>query len=328
MRFSDRLAVFVTPLFLRLVLAVTFLWAGASKVFTFMDVGPEQAAVLAHYGIIPAPEAGEPGPASPDAATPVPGTSRRETVPGSSIVLTSQPSPSGEPEAAATPAEGAGADAAPVGAGLAREDAADDAAPGPIVLAYSPEQFPSGARVRSLHGIALLIHGWAEPTSKRIRVAGDLEPTTVEPTFPLVPRAVVLDGSGKATPWPKYLAWAAGVGELAAGVLALFGFLTRVAGLTAAGTMAVAMLLTTVGPSIVYGRAVLGFLPASTPSWFADPVVIGAWNDVAGYHGFLWQLALLGIGLGLFFGGAGALSIDRVLVGSPSRRSSDDGEEL
>lgn len=62
MGFRDRCAVSVAPIFLRIALGVTFLWAGAAKVFEEAPVRGEDAAVLANLGVISAP---------PKAPTPV-----------------------------------------------------------------------------------------------------------------------------------------------------------------------------------------------------------------------------------------------------------------
>ncbi|MFG0252246.1 MAG: hypothetical protein ACF8NJ_05160, partial [Phycisphaerales bacterium JB038] len=50
MSFRDRLALTFPPLLIRLVLALTFVWAGLGKV-TKTDFSPEQAAALANMGI-------------------------------------------------------------------------------------------------------------------------------------------------------------------------------------------------------------------------------------------------------------------------------------
>lgn len=51
MRFRDKAALSVAPLLLRLVLGVTFLWAGLGKVSARMEVQGEQAAILANAGV-------------------------------------------------------------------------------------------------------------------------------------------------------------------------------------------------------------------------------------------------------------------------------------
>ena len=107
-----------------------------------------------------------------------------------------------------------------------------------------------------------------------------------------------------------------GVGtELGAGRLVLFGCCTRLAALSLTGTIAGAMWLTQIGPVIQDGTAMYGFLPPHKP-WY-DP---GLWAPP------LWQLALLGTGLALFFTGAGAVSVDRLLfkpkpAGAPAKKS-------
>ena len=52
MLFRDRMALGVSPLFIRVALAATFLWAGAGKLFfKDMEVQGEQAAILANMGV-------------------------------------------------------------------------------------------------------------------------------------------------------------------------------------------------------------------------------------------------------------------------------------
>lgn len=70
MRFRDRLALAVPPTLLRLLLAVVFIWAGLGKIVAEETVGPEQAAVLANMGAIPAPRPSLPPPPAPPQPNP------------------------------------------------------------------------------------------------------------------------------------------------------------------------------------------------------------------------------------------------------------------
>lgn len=52
----ERFALNISPVFLRVALAVVFIWAGAIKFLGSGPVGPEDAAVLAEMGVLSAPE--------------------------------------------------------------------------------------------------------------------------------------------------------------------------------------------------------------------------------------------------------------------------------
>ena len=49
---SNSSAILVAPIFLRLALGVVFLWAGLGKFFDVIEVGPEDAAILANMGVL------------------------------------------------------------------------------------------------------------------------------------------------------------------------------------------------------------------------------------------------------------------------------------
>lgn len=80
MRTADSLAISVPPLLLRLVLAITFTWAGLGKIAGTMEVSPADAAILAQMKVTPAATpaptptdplaAATPGDAAEPAATP------------------------------------------------------------------------------------------------------------------------------------------------------------------------------------------------------------------------------------------------------------------
>ena len=143
-------------------------------------------------------------------------------------------------------------------------------------------------------GIALQIDKAARPDA-------GADGTTPRPFWP--------QWAGEGT-WPVVLAWAAAATELLAAVLLVFGFLTRLAGLALAGTMVVAAWLTQIGPALQSGDTVLGFLP-SYPAFGME------WTTP------LFQLTLFCAGLGLFFAGGGALSLDRL----GRRQDEDDAED-
>jgi len=60
MSLRESLAVGWAPIFLRLALGVTFMWAGLAKVVYRADFAGQDAATLANYGVIAAPSAAAP----------------------------------------------------------------------------------------------------------------------------------------------------------------------------------------------------------------------------------------------------------------------------
>lgn len=227
---SEPLAVTVAPLFIRLALAVTFIWAGSIKVFYSMAVPPAQAAALAQMGLsLPtaragtAPAAATPGPAAPAPAAP-------------STPLPVPRNQSGSKNGASAPAtepRGATFAAAQTSAGVPGGVAATAAEPvGPV-------------EVRRVYAIALMVQSAANPPVKDGHAA-----------MPMWP-AKAATGS-----WPLVFAWAAAATELVGGVMVLVGLFTRLWCLGLAFTMLVALWLTQIGPVVQAGSGVLGFLPA------------------------------------------------------------------
>ncbi len=132
------LAVSYAPVFLRLVLAITFLWAGLGKLFATFEVKGEPAAILANMGII------QPGVAPPLAPPTAP----------------AQPIPA--PSAGHTPAS------MTVGT-LVLAQTTPVTTPSP---AYTAADFAEPQKVRRLWGIALRIHAAAHPAPKADGSAG------------------------------------------------------------------------------------------------------------------------------------------------------------
>lgn len=131
------LAVSYAPVFLRLVLAITFLWAGLGKVFATFPVKGESAAILANMGVI-TPQHAAPVAPPTDPAQPIP-------TPGASA----EPVHSNAP--GATAGEFMLAQSAPVTSGPAQ---------------YSADDFPEPQQVRRVWGIALRLHFAANPPAK------------------------------------------------------------------------------------------------------------------------------------------------------------------
>ena len=282
MSIRQSMAIGITPLLLRLVLGLTFVWAGLGKVATTREFSPELAAVLANAGISPVGKAAAP--------------------PEAPVEL---PAPASESDAAeseeGTDEGDAGDDTPQIEEGLS------SATPGVSLVrfqeepsrTYVPDDFPEGVEMRSVYGIALAVISGADPPFN--------EDTGVR-------RMATVPEMFGSSPWPTVLAWAAAITELIAGVAILFGLLSRISALNLAGVMLVAMWLTQIGPAIQMDTAILGFLPgppAPVESVFEWAVTPGNWNN------FLWQLSLFAAAMGVFFGGPGWLSMDRLLFGKP-----------
>lgn len=160
------------------------------------------------------------------------------------------------------------------------------------IPAPDASRYPEGAELRRVYGLALGLDAAAHPGFNE-------DGEQLEPIWP--PDAA----KGQ---WAVYVALAAGITELVAGVLVLAGFFTRFAAIALACVMAAAMWLTQFGPAIQQGKTVLGFLP-----------------DHPLYDGELWtpllfQFSLFGAALALLFLGAGAMSIDAIIFGAPGER--------
>lgn len=179
--------------------------------------------------------------------------------------------------------EGAELEDAPSGEGAEVESAGDAATIGdeaPI----EPAGFAGEIRARRLYSVAVQLHTSAHPESG----------ARLWPAELASPR------------WCRVLAWSAALTEFLGGALVLVGFLTRLWGLALAGVMAVAMLLSTIGPAFIGSDSFLWFLPAHR---FGEPG--GAW--VAAWTPWLFQFVLLMSALGVFFSGAGRVSLDGLI---------------
>lgn len=167
---------------------------------------------------------------------------------------------------------------------------------------YTPADFPEPIEVSRRHtSISLLIYQRASAGEG----GGQLWP------------------SGLASPGVvRTLAWVEPLTELVGGFLVLMGFLTRLWALGLAMAMAGALLLTTVGPAAVGDGAFLGFLPQ--PRMSESEAWVAAWTPM------LFQFTLLMMALALASSGAGALSFDRLVIGSrggAGKAFSEDDED-
>lgn len=270
-----RTALSVPPLFLRLVLALIFIWAGYAKIFGTFAVDDTNRAALTAAGVLAQPTLVPPDPEPEPEPEPlvVP-----DVEPDDEPEVLPEEDPQDEPETTSPVEPAPTGDPDPLASG-------DSAR---IMLVAQTQTTPD--RVKNLNGIAMMLHTGAHPQP----VVNDDGTTTT-------PMALVPDTLG-SPPWAVRLAWAAALTELIAGGLLLIGLFTRLAGLSVAGVMAVAMWLTAIGPAIQGGNAFLGFLP--------QPDI-----NMSEYKEFLFQLALFAMGLALLFSGGGMLSLDRWIFG-------------
>jgi uncharacterized membrane protein YphA (DoxX/SURF4 family) len=292
----DKCAVSIAPLFLRLVLGVTFVWAGLGKLAATMPVSGDDLVLLESLGVVDPAAGTTPTPVTP--AVPVLPPTDTPTTPAPAGPNT--PPPAASQPAATQPAPGSERPA-PMGPFTPPSSGpAASALPPTLVAAASAAIGAQGTdpvpplvrtvEVKRLHGITLLTARAANPPP------GD---------DPSQPRMRLLPQQLGAKPWPVVLAWAACITELAAGLMVIFGLLTRPAAFALAYTMGVAMWLTVIGPAMQSGNTVAGFLPAH------DAFDVNAWRTP------LWQFALLGASLALLFSGSGTLAFDRAIFGRP-----------
>lgn len=281
-----RMAAGVSPMFLRAALAVTFIWAGMGKLRGTTEVDGETAAVLANMGVITPASAATPGtnPAAP--AKPLPPPSDDRKAPGDA-------KPKEEPKA---PANDGHVEAGTSGARIVTvAQQGGGAASG--ATTYTAADFPSKVPVKNVYMVAVMIHNAAHPTA-----------TPENPNPKAYWPAALANGR-----WPVIQAWLVMAAELGGGVLAAIGLCTRLAGFSLAVVMAGAMWLAQIGPAVMSGHTVLGFLPdlpRYDPSWMY----------------LLFPFILFMSAVALMFSGAGYMAMDHLLFGGGSQHEDHDGE--
>ncbi len=227
MSMRNRIAVSLPPVFLRLALGVTFVWAGMGKLAGTMQVPPEDAAILGNMGVITPVRAGSSVDRTPPSpTTPLPpsgggGGARADG--GAAITPVSQPAPGSTTPPTVLPGGTPG-----VGGG-----------------SFTAADFPEGKKVESSHVLAVMIWKAGHPVAKE----GGTAPA------PIWPAALA---GGK---WPVYVADAVMITELTGGAMLLLGLLARLWALSIACVMAGAIWLTAIGPALQSGDTVLGILP-------------------------------------------------------------------
>lgn len=230
MTFRQSLACNMTPLLLRVVLAVTFLWAGLGKLVEHdVTVTQDNAQVLVNLGSITAAEAREKGFTVTDAPAESPNTDEPAA---------------DNPDQPDAPAEGKDDFFRP--SGMAPDATNDFAGAGAITLVAQSDADAGPWKLRRVEGLAMFIYAATMPVEewngKR-----------------LLPAELGKKGL------PRYMAWAVMLTELAAGGFILIGFLTRIWGLALAVVMGTALYMTAIGPAILSGNNHLGFLPNFEP---------------------------------------------------------------
>ncbi len=283
MRWRDHIALTLPSFLLRLVLALTFLWAGTSKIIGTTTAQGDDAARLANLGvsfITPAPEP-DPEPVLDQA----PPTEPLNELPDSVDDLpTDQPELDSEPnnDSITNPQPKTSTQPEPVNRSIAQTTS-------PAV----GSDYPDAVTFKRVYGLALMLDRAANPPL-------GAESTPVTPTMPS------WFGSGRT---PVYAAWAAAITELVCGVFLLLGLFTRLSALSLAIVMLVAIWITNIGPAVLQSSdAYLGFIPHKEDPW-----------SPASYTVLLWQLALVIMSVSVALLGAGPLSIDRLLF-RPSKR--------
>ncbi len=309
MTFGQKLAYHIAPIFLRLVLGLTFLWAGLGKIIEEMEVTEANAPALVRMHAVNQSEVQHllpPGFTLDEQPEEPPRDQPEEETTGSDTHDEEPASPpppdDADPAGEDTPDTPEEPDAGEAGDSPPDDDggSASTTRYRTILVQDTPTAAP--VRVKRLFGIALML---VDAASEKTTESGQSLPR-------LLPEQV---GRGET---PKYLAWAVAITEVFAGGFILIGFLTRLSALAVVVIMGVAIWLTQIGPAAMgyLDHVVLGFLPGPGP----DQTIF----DPAVYETLWWQFALLGAGLSLFFAGAGTLSLDRLLFGSVPDDLDDD----
>tara|TARA_R110002096_G_scaffold173781_2_gene347941 strand:- start:85704 stop:86738 length:1035 start_codon:yes stop_codon:yes gene_type:complete len=303
MRCRDHIALTLPSFLLRLTLAVTFLWAGTSKLVGTSTTDGDNAARLANLGVtfiqehpvVPTPKTNdEPIKPLPNSEPEIDSDTDNLDTPVEPVIQKDQP---------ANPATGQSPDQSidpsaqlPIDPNLEQQTRSNLVSIRNIVQTTAPavgSDFPQPVTYRNLYNISLLLDRAGSP--------GLTEDS--QPISPIVPSWM---GQGKV---PVIAAWATAITELTCGAFLLIGFLTRFSALSLCVVMLVAMWITQIGPAAMQtSDAILGFIPNTQ-----DP-----WNP-GSYSVLLWQLAIVTMTLSVALLGAGPLSLDRMLF-RPGRR--------
>lgn len=220
----------IAPLFLRLCLGITFVWAGLGKVMNEMPVQGDAAAVLANMGVL---------------APPGKATSMRDR--GSFPALMALADPYDQAKDPATDEPPAKEPAAPSAGAPSSGPQATPATAAGNQPHYTAADFPEPVKVKTLYMVAV---GVSNATVVPVDTNG--APAKMR----LLPAAL------GQRPWPVVLAWCATITELVGGAMVLVGLFARFWSFGLAFVMGVAMWLTQLGPAIQAGTTIMGFLPS------------------------------------------------------------------
>lgn len=314
MRLRDSIALTLPSFFLRLVLGITFIWAGTGKLMGTMQVSGDDAARLANLGIdlnvietAPPPVETEsdelieplPDDQPADDATNEPDLEDQANEIIDQLNNAVDDATNNAPdEPAITPTdppiddpESGGNDGGTIGRAITQgtrwtrvQNTTAD---------RSASDFPEPVECQRVYSIALMISKAADP---------GLTPDS-QPITPIMPAKLA------NRPWPKVLAWCAAITELVAGGFLIIGLLTRLSAFSTFFVMLVAMWMTQFGPAALHTNdAILGFIPR------ADDLF-----SPAAYGQLFWQLALATMSLAVVFLGSGAIGLDRLFFSPHSR---------
>ncbi|MBO6740239.1 MAG: DoxX family membrane protein [Phycisphaerales bacterium] len=328
MRLRDSIALTLPSFFLRLVLGITFIWAGTGKLMGTMQVSGDDAARLANLGIdlnvieaAPAPTetdtdelieplpqdppvTTDPSPADPDTENPDLEDPNLENQ-ASEIIERLNNAVDNPPANTTPPAEtpeqptsdDPDANTPPNTSGNTIGRAITQGTRWTRVqnttADRSASDFPEPVECQRVYSIALMISKAADPG-----LTADSQPIT-----PIMPAKLA------NRPWPKVLAWCAAITELVAGGFLILGLLTRLSAFSTFFVMLVAMWMTQFGPAALHTNdAILGFIPRADDLF--SPVAYGQ---------LFWQLALATMSLAVVFLGSGAIGLDRLFFSPHSR---------
>ncbi len=229
----QRLALAVPPMFLRIILALTFLWAGLGKFLADMPINEQQAHALTEMGLMGDAQTDE-----ADAPEPAPAPTPEPRVVEPDAPTEPTPTQSETPEGGFDAIEAPGSTpetASGTSASVVHTDR------GTRLVAFQPGDPAEDELRRSrLSAILLKIHAAANPPEDR--------PTLYPPGLATGRLATIQ-------------AYSVAIIEIIAGVMLLMGMLTRVWAAALFMIMLGVIWLDSLAPNILSGQVVLGFLP-------------------------------------------------------------------
>jgi len=297
MRLRDQVALTLPTLLLRLTLGLVFLWAGSGKLLGTISVAGDDAARLANIGIMPiAPVDGpnhtldDPEPSDSDDAAESPAIIERDIENTTPPADTDIPLDEQANDIIEQIQDQLGEPTAPIEVPAEPEIENQQVSLQSVQYSdkvYAGSDFPEFGEIKQVYAISLMITKAANPG-----LTEDSQP--IDSTIP------EMFGRGV---WPKALAWAVAVTEIAAGVFLVLGFMTRISAFSLLTVMLTAIWMTQVGPAVMQSSdAILGFIPRVEQPW--NP---GAYKDV------FFQLSLGAMAASVMMMGSGAIGIDRLL---------------